>query len=154
MTKLKRFSTIFKIALFSTAILLNLVVLVVFVFAIRPIDWLVILLLASFTLDFSLSTLDWWRELRNPRIKLKLDPKFKVVANTVKDYGYYDGPKCDNPECESELGHLIDDWQTNATDLKDYQLELDMTDEEFEKLLGTIYVADEIEYKEGVNSID
>lgn len=146
MTKLKRFSTIFKIALFSTAILLNLVALAVFVFAIRPIDWLVILLLASFTLDFSLSTLEWWRDLRKNHIKIKLDSRFTVIANRVSDYGYYDGPKCNNSECESELSHLIDDWQTNATGLKDYQAELNMSDEEFEKLLGAIYVADEIEW--------
>lgn len=84
-------------------------------------------------------------------IKLKIDSKYESVVLTVQQYGYYDGPKCDNPGCNTELGHLIDDWQTNATDLKADQNELNMSDEDFEKLIGAIYVADVIEY-EGSNT--
>lgn len=81
-------------------------------------------------------------------IKLKLDRKFEAVVSMAQQYGYNDGPRCDNPGCKSELGHLLDDWQTDATDLQSNQKELDMDDEEFEKLLGAIYVADVIEYEE------
>ncbi|MGV3336996.1 hypothetical protein [Latilactobacillus curvatus] len=81
-------------------------------------------------------------------IKLKLSHKFEEVVSMVNQYGYYNGPKCDNPGCKSELSHLIDDWQTDATDLKVQQVDLKMSDEDFEKLLGAIYVADVIEYEE------
>lgn len=83
-----------------------------------------------------------------PPIKLKLDRKFELVVSMVREYGYNDGPLCNNPGCESELSHLIDDWLNNANDLRTDQKDLDMSDEEFEKLLGAIYGADEIEYEE------
>lgn len=84
-------------------------------------------------------------------IKLILDNKLKDVAALVKEYGYFDEPKCGNLGCESELSHLIDDWLNNATDLRTKQETLGFNDEDFERLIGAIYVADVIEY-EGSNT--
>ncbi|AWV73285.1 MULTISPECIES: hypothetical protein [Latilactobacillus] len=85
-------------------------------------------------------------------IKLKLEQRFGVVVEIVSSYGYFEGePKCHNDECTSELMHLIDDWQTGEADLKWYQRWLGMNDYDFEQLLGSIYVADVIEY-EGSNT--
>ncbi|BBE26737.1 hypothetical protein NFHkm12_15630 [Latilactobacillus curvatus] len=84
-------------------------------------------------------------------IVITLPEKCRELAEEVVGcYGYNSAiePLCNEPLCESELQHLLSDWLEGASDLKMYQKQLNLKNAAFEMLLGAIFVADLIKFKE------